>query len=71
MYGVKFSGICRHFKHSLNSLPILQLQVGSIPLGAWMPKVGEPNGRPLAMLRPSASLGAALSMFVQGDHSSL
>ncbi|KAG2395135.1 Sucrose nonfermenting 4-like protein [Vigna angularis] len=64
-------GICRHFKHSLSSLPILQHPVGSIPLGAWMPKVGESNGRPLAMLRPSASLGAALSMFVQAEVSSI
>lgn len=45
--------------------------MASIPLGTWMPRVGEPNGRPLAMLMPSASLGAALSMFVQGDHSSV
>ncbi|CAJ1960850.1 unnamed protein product [Sphenostylis stenocarpa] len=64
-------GICRHFKHSLSSLPILQLPVGSIPLGTWMPTVGEPNGRPLAMLRPSASLGAALSMFVEAKVSSI
>ncbi|RDY11313.1 Sucrose nonfermenting 4-like protein, partial [Mucuna pruriens] len=63
--------ICRHFKHSLSSLPILQLPVGSLPLGTWMPKVGEPNGRTLAMLRPSASLGAALSMFVQAEVSSI
>ncbi|KAK7397200.1 hypothetical protein VNO78_18367 [Psophocarpus tetragonolobus] len=64
-------GICRHFKYSFSSLPILQLPVGSIPLGTWMPKVGESNGRPLAMLRPSASLGAALSMFVQAEVSSI
>lgn len=64
-----FSGICRHFKHSTGSLPILQLPVGSIPLGTWVPKVGDLNGQPLAMLRPNASLGAALLMFVQGDHS--
>jgi hypothetical protein len=64
-----FSGICRHFKHSSGSLPILQLPIGSIPLGTWVPRVGDPNGQPLTMLRPNASLGAALSMFVQGDHS--
>lgn len=63
--------ICRHFKHSLSSLPILQLPVGSLPLGTWMPKVGEPNGCPLAMLRPTASLGAALSMFIQAEVSSI
>ncbi|RZC22199.1 Sucrose nonfermenting 4-like protein isoform E [Glycine soja] len=63
--------ICRQFKHSLSSFPILQLPVASIPLGTWMPRVGEPNGRPLAMLMPSASLGAALSMFVQAKVSSI
>ncbi|XP_061348445.1 sucrose nonfermenting 4-like protein isoform X1 [Gastrolobium bilobum] len=63
--------ICRHFKHSSGSLPILQLPVGSIPLGTWVPKVGEPNGQPLAMLRPNASLGAALSMFIQAEVSSI
>ena len=66
-----FSGICRHFKHSPGSLPILQLPIGSIPLGTWAPKVRESNKQPLAMLRPNASLGAALSLLIQGDHSSL
>lgn len=65
----KFSGICRHFEHSAGSLPILQLPIGSIPLGTWVPNVGDPNGQPLIRLRPNASLGDALSMFVQGDHS--
>ncbi|WJX85406.1 AMP-activated serine/threonine-protein kinase regulatory subunit [Trifolium repens] len=63
--------ICRHFKHSAGSLPILQLPIGSIPLGTWVPRVGDPNGQPLAMLRPNASLGAALSMFVQANVSSI
>lgn len=53
----------------MGSLPILQFPVGSIPLGTWVPKVGDPNGQPLAMLRPNASLGAALSMFIQGNYS--
>ncbi|CAI8615456.1 unnamed protein product [Vicia faba] len=63
--------ICRHFKHSAGSLPILQLPIGSIPLGTWVPKVGDPNGQPLAMLMPNASLGAALTMFVQANVSSI
>ncbi|XP_057439383.1 sucrose nonfermenting 4-like protein [Lotus japonicus] len=63
--------ICRHFKYSSSSLPILQIPIGSIPLGTWVPKVGEPNGQPFAMLRPNASLGAALSMFVQAGVSSI
>ncbi|XVE63020.1 hypothetical protein DITRI_Ditri06bG0166000 [Diplodiscus trichospermus] len=63
--------ICRHFKHSSSSLPILQQPICSIPLGTWVPKIGESNGRPLAMLRPNASLGAALSLLVQAEVSSI
>ncbi|XP_057722081.1 sucrose nonfermenting 4-like protein [Arachis stenosperma] len=63
--------ICRHFKYSSGSLPILRSPIGSIPLGTRLPKVGELNGQPLAMLRPNASLGAALSMFVQAEVSSI
>lgn len=62
-----FSGICRHFKHSSSSLPILQQPVSSIQLGTWVPRIGEANGRPFAMLRPTASLGSALALLVQGD----
>lgn len=63
----KCPGICRHFKHSSSSLPILQQPICSIPIGTWVPKIGESSGKPLAMLRPNASLGAALSLLVQGD----
>ncbi|XWS58181.1 hypothetical protein CRYUN_Cryun08bG0012800 [Craigia yunnanensis] len=63
--------ICRHFKHSSSSLPILQQPICSIPLGTWVPKIGESNGRPLAMVRPSASLGAALSLLIQAEVSSI
>jgi len=47
-------------------LPILNQPVCSIPLGSWVPKIGDPNSRPLAMLRPNASLSSALNMLVQG-----
>ncbi|TYH46845.1 hypothetical protein E1A91_D11G351400v1 [Gossypium mustelinum] len=63
--------ICRHFKHSSSSLPILQQPICSIPLGTRVPKIGESNRRPLAMLRPNASLGAALSLLVQAEVSSI
>ncbi|GMI79324.1 homolog of yeast sucrose nonfermenting 4 [Hibiscus trionum] len=63
--------ICRHFKHSSSSLPVLQQPICSIPLGTWVPNIGESNGRPLAMLRPNASLGAALSLLVQANVSSI
>jgi len=66
-----FSGICRHFKHSSDSLPILQLPISSIPIGTWVSKSEESNKQPLAMLWPHASLGEALSLLIQGDHSSL
>ncbi|KAL0916378.1 hypothetical protein M5K25_013883 [Dendrobium thyrsiflorum] len=63
--------ICRHFRHSSSSLPILQQPICNIPLGSWVPKVGEANRRPLAMLRPNASLGSALSLLVQARVSSI
>ncbi|KAK9735430.1 hypothetical protein RND81_04G205400 [Saponaria officinalis] len=63
--------ICRHFKHSSGSLPILQQPICSIPLGTWVPKIGEPSRQPFAMLRPNTSLGAALSLLVQADVSSV
>uniref|UniRef100_A0A6M2F3F9 CBS domain-containing protein n=1 Tax=Populus davidiana TaxID=266767 RepID=A0A6M2F3F9_9ROSI len=63
--------ICRYFRHSAGSLPILQQPICSIPLGTWVPKIGEPNRRPFAMLRPNASLGAALSLLAQANVSSI
>ncbi|KAK3041990.1 hypothetical protein RJ639_002298 [Escallonia herrerae] len=63
--------ICRNFRHSSNSLPILQQPICSIPMGTWVPKIGESNGQPFAMLRPNASLSAALSLLVQAEVSSI
>ncbi|CAN1356710.1 Sucrose nonfermenting 4-like protein [Linum perenne] len=63
--------ICRHFRHSASSLPILQQPICSIPLGTWVPKIGESNAKPVAFLRPNATLGAALSLLVQADVSSI
>ncbi|XP_058209242.1 sucrose nonfermenting 4-like protein isoform X1 [Rhododendron vialii] len=63
--------ICRYFRHSSGSLPLLQLPICAIPLGTWVPRIGETARRPLAMLRPSASLGAALSLLVQAQISSI
>ncbi|KAK9084147.1 hypothetical protein Scep_030618 [Stephania cephalantha] len=37
----------------------------------WVPKIGESNGRPLAMLRPNASLSSALTLLVQAQVSSI
>ncbi|KAG8369994.1 hypothetical protein BUALT_Bualt14G0071500 [Buddleja alternifolia] len=63
--------ICRFFKHSPSSLPVLQFPLCAIPVGTWVPKIGEPNRRPLAMLRPSAALSAALNLLIQAQVSSI
>ncbi|KAK2646173.1 hypothetical protein Ddye_021368 [Dipteronia dyeriana] len=63
--------VCRYFRHCSGSLPILKLPICSIPVGTWVPKIGEPNRRALAMLRPSASLSAALNLLVQAQVSSI
>ncbi|KVH91528.1 sucrose nonfermenting 4-like protein isoform X1 [Cynara cardunculus var. scolymus] len=63
--------VCRYFRHSTSSLPILQLPISSLPLGTWVPKIGESNKQPLAVLRPSSSLSAALNLFVQAEVSSI
>ncbi|KAL9407836.1 hypothetical protein AB3S75_046390 [Citrus x aurantiifolia] len=63
--------VCRYFRHCSSSLPILKLPICAIPVGTWVPKLGEPNRRPLAMLRPSASLSAALNLLVQAQVSSI
>ncbi|KAB1201465.1 Sucrose nonfermenting 4-like protein [Morella rubra] len=51
--------IYRYFRHSLSSLPILQQPICAIPLGTWVPKIGE--SKQFVMLRPNASLSSALA----------
>ncbi|XP_052190152.1 sucrose nonfermenting 4-like protein [Diospyros lotus] len=63
--------ICRYFRHSSGTLPMLQFPICTLPLGTWVPRIGEPSRRPLAMLRPSASLGSALSLLIQAQVSSI
>ncbi|KAE8683479.1 Sucrose nonfermenting 4-like protein [Hibiscus syriacus] len=63
--------LCRYFKHCSGSLPILQLPIYVIPLGTWVPRIGESSSRPVAMLRPTASLSSALNMLVQARVSSI
>lgn len=36
-------------------------------MGTWVPEIGESNRRPLAMLKPSATLSAALNLLIQGE----
>ncbi|KAK9288546.1 hypothetical protein L1049_017005 [Liquidambar formosana] len=63
--------ICRNFRHCSSSLPMLQLPIYAVPVGTWVPMIGESNRRPLAMLRPSASLSSALNLLVQAQVSSI
>ncbi|KAL2339062.1 hypothetical protein Fmac_013508 [Flemingia macrophylla] len=63
--------ICRYFRNCSSSLPLVQLPICAIPVGTWVPKIGESNCRPLAMLRPSASLTSALNLLVQAQVSSI
>ncbi|KAM0920130.1 hypothetical protein ACQ4PT_007772 [Festuca glaucescens] len=63
--------ICRYFKNSTGSLPILNQPVCTIPLGTWIPRIGEPNGHPLAKLRHNTSLSSALTLLVQAGVSSI
>uniref|UniRef100_A0A0D9W1L3 CBS domain-containing protein n=1 Tax=Leersia perrieri TaxID=77586 RepID=A0A0D9W1L3_9ORYZ len=53
------------------NLPILSQPVCTIPLGTWVPTIGDPNGRPLAMLRPNTTLSSALNLLVQAGVSSI
>lgn len=64
--------ICRYFKHCSSLLPALQLPICAIPVGTWVPRIGEPNNqRPFAMLRHSATLSSALSLLVEAQVSSI
>ncbi|XP_068327256.1 sucrose nonfermenting 4-like protein isoform X1 [Pyrus communis] len=63
--------VCRYFRHSSSSLPILRAPICALNVGTWVPEIGESNHRPLAMLRPSASLSAALNLLVQAQVSSI
>ncbi|WCJ23524.1 5'-AMP-activated protein kinase subunit beta-1 [Euphorbia peplus] len=59
--------ICRYFRHCSATLPILEVPICSIPVGTWVPKIGESGRRPLAMLRLSASLSSALNLLIQAQ----
>ncbi|GJR87030.1 sucrose nonfermenting 4-like protein [Tanacetum coccineum] len=63
--------VCRYFRHSASSLPILQLPICSLPLGTWVPKIRESNRQPLTILTPNSSLSTALNLFVQAEVSSI
>ncbi|KAL2488134.1 Uncharacterized protein Fot_41426 [Forsythia ovata] len=47
------------------------MPICAIPDGTWVRRIGETNVRPLAVLRLSALLSAALNLIVQGNKSNL
>ncbi|KAI4303195.1 hypothetical protein MLD38_038855 [Melastoma candidum] len=63
--------LCRYFRHCSSSLPILQLPIYGLRIGTWVPKIGESNPRPFAMLRPSDTLSSALNMLIEARVSSI
>ncbi|RRT80788.1 hypothetical protein B296_00009943 [Ensete ventricosum] len=63
--------ICRHFRHSSSSLPILQQAICTTSLGTWVPRIGESNKKHLTMLRSNESLSSALALLLQAQVSSI
>ncbi|KAJ4850218.1 AMP-activated serine/threonine-protein kinase regulatory subunit [Turnera subulata] len=63
--------ICRYFRHSSGTLPVLQLPICALPVGTWVPQIGESHGRPFAMLRQNASLAQVSSIPIVDDNDSL
>lgn len=63
--------ICRYFRHSSHCLPILQKPICSLPIGTWVPKLGESKTKTLATLKATASLSSALALLVQAQVSSI
>ncbi|KAF6143610.1 hypothetical protein GIB67_012409 [Kingdonia uniflora] len=58
--------LCRHFRHSPATLPILQQPVGSLPIGTWIPEIGRESGRELTLLRPNTPLSSAFILLMEG-----
>eukprot|EP01018_Ginkgo_biloba_P033493 Gb_06739 [translate_table: standard] len=75
LYLASLSGIlkciCRHFKYSPSSLPLLQQPICSLPIGIWIPEIGEAGGRSLAMLSPDAPLSSAFSLLLHARVSAI
>ncbi|KAJ8645988.1 hypothetical protein MRB53_007736 [Persea americana] len=63
--------ICRHFRHSPGSLPVLQQPVFGINIGTWASEVGRESRRQLAILRSNASLSFALTLLMEAQVSSI
>ncbi|KAM3246355.1 sucrose nonfermenting 4-like protein isoform X1 [Capsicum annuum] len=64
--------ICRHFRHSLEYLPILQQPVGNLPFGTFTGEVaGRPSSRVLLTLHSRDLLSSALKLLIEGGISSI
>ncbi|XP_058092851.1 sucrose nonfermenting 4-like protein isoform X2 [Magnolia sinica] len=63
--------ICRHFRHSPGSVPLLQQPIFAIPLGTWAAEMGVASRRQLIVLRPSAPLSSALNLLMEAQVSSI
>ncbi|KAK3042460.1 hypothetical protein RJ639_000184, partial [Escallonia herrerae] len=63
--------ICRHFRHRLEYLPLLQQPVGSLPLGTWKREAGNASGSRLLTLSPSDLLSSALKLLMEAQISSI
>ncbi|KZV21416.1 sucrose nonfermenting 4-like protein-like [Dorcoceras hygrometricum] len=63
--------VCRHLKHHLGYLTLLQQPVGFLPLGTWAKEFRRTSARPLLTMRLSDSLNAALTMLLEAQISSI
>ncbi|XP_019254431.1 PREDICTED: sucrose nonfermenting 4-like protein isoform X4 [Nicotiana attenuata] len=64
--------ICRHFRHSLEYLPLLKQPVGNLPLGTWAREVGgRASSRVLLTLYSRDLLSSALKLLIEGQVSSI
>eukprot|EP00250_Pteridium_aquilinum_P013138 c21154_g1_i1 orf=691-1800(+) len=60
--------LCRHFRHSIGTLPLLNQPIGSLPLGTWQ---GDTLDCHLVVLSAKMSLSTALKLLDQGGVSSI
>ncbi|CAA2971880.1 Hypothetical predicted protein [Olea europaea subsp. europaea] len=63
--------VCRHFKHHIGYLPLLQQPIGYLPLVTWAREAGRASDRPLLTLRTNDSLDSALNLLLEAQISSV
>ncbi|XP_022856585.1 sucrose nonfermenting 4-like protein isoform X2 [Olea europaea var. sylvestris] len=71
LFFVYISDVCRHFKHHIGYLPLLQQPIGYLPLGTWAREAGRASDRPLLTLRTNDSLDSALNLLLEAQISSV